>query len=180
VNVPFSVPKMGELRILWPQWLTKMTLLFSGWYPSRDVWSQLKLPDAFESFPEAKRILAKFGGLKFGPTTDYTCFDPSAANKVIECIKGYEKKIGLRLYPLGVCEHQDIEYLLVDERGIIYLLADELKPMASSFDRALQYLVWQVWRQRDIDQDLQRVGMAGKTWRLDDGSWPDDHPESQK
>ena len=110
---------MRQIRILWPLWMTKIALLFSGWRPNRNVWGRLKLPPSFEVFPVAKEILTRYGGLKFGPSTDYARLDPSLAEEVVNEIKEYEKKIGGRLYPLGIREHHDREYLLVDETGVI-------------------------------------------------------------
>jgi hypothetical protein len=151
-----------------PTWMTTIALVFNGWWPGRDVWGRLKLPPSFEAFPEAKRILARYGGLTFGPKTDYTRFDPSAGEEVADDIKEYQKQVGRRLYPVGYREHQDREYLLVDEAGIIYLLTDELRPMASSFERLLGYIVWKVERRRDIDEELRPHGLAGKAWRLEE------------
>jgi hypothetical protein len=65
-------------------------------------------------------------------------------------------------------DHQDRHYLLVDERGIVYTLIDELKPLASSFRRAVEYLIRQDASRREIEEDLQTVGLVGKAWRLID------------
>ena len=158
---------MKELRLIFPRCITLLGLVFVGWYPRRDVWGRLRLPPSFELLPEAKRILAEFGGLKFGQRTNFTWFDPSAGEEVVGEIRQFEVLCGHRLYPLGFREHQDREYLLVDESGVIYLLSDGLQPFASSFNRALQLLFWKVQRRVQIDRDLQSTGMAGKNWYID-------------
>ena len=117
-------------------------------------------------FPEVRRVLAEFGDLKFGKSNDYVRIAPSEAKNVVEEIRRYEALIGRRLYPLGVMEHQDRHYLVLDENGIVYTLIDELEPLASSFERAIEFLIWPHSSRREMEADLEQVGMLGKTWRL--------------
>jgi hypothetical protein len=153
-----------------PLWLTKIALMGSGWYPGRDVWEKVSRPPQFEVFPVAKRILSEFGNLKIGPSTDITVLVPMAATEVANEIRSYEVMVGKKLYPLGYREHQDREYLIVDDIGRIYLLTDGLKAMASSFERALPYIVWQRIRRKDLKADLEPIGLYGKVWHLENGS----------
>jgi hypothetical protein len=38
----------------------------AGWYEGRDVANALILPSQFTIFPKAHKVLAEFGGLRFG------------------------------------------------------------------------------------------------------------------
>src|SRR5437867_2138353 len=102
------------------RWTTWLKLLLAGWRPNRNVWDQLKLPRSFPVFPEAKRVLAEFGNLKFGTANDHVHLDPSSGEEIAEEIHLYEAALGRSLYPVGFMEHQDRIYLLVDENGIVY------------------------------------------------------------
>jgi hypothetical protein len=147
---------------------TRLRLLLAGWRPNRDRWDRLNLPPSLTPFPEARRVLAEFGGLKFGNRNDGVVLDPSLGEEVAEEIKAFERKLRVRLYPVGVMDHQDRHYLLVDEHGIVYTLIDQLEPLATSFHRALEYLIRQMADRRDVEADLRPAGLFGKVWRLDD------------
>jgi hypothetical protein len=59
-------------------------------------------------------------------------------------------------------------YLLVDDQGFVYTLDFEVRALASSFDRAVEYLVRRDWSRLEQEQDLNSSGMLGRVWRLDD------------
>jgi hypothetical protein len=155
---------MNNLNNYW-LWITRLRLLFSGWRPRRRVWEQLKLPTSFSPFSAAERLLTEFGNLKFGDKNEYVLLDPSLAERAEMEILGYERVLGRRLFPIGVGDHQDPVYLLVDEGGIIYTLDYELRPFASSFDRAIDHLVRLECSRDDLQADLKTVGLAGKFWQ---------------
>lgn len=157
---------MSELRVLWPPALAKASLMLHGYYPGRNVWDKIKLPREFSPFSPAQTVLAEFGGIKFGGPGNIVAFEPSNGDEEAKSIHQYETLTGRRFYPLGFREHQDREYLIIDTQGIIFLLADGLKPYASHFDRALQYLVWRIERKVYFDSDLSTVGLVGKSWYL--------------
>jgi hypothetical protein len=152
-----------------PKWrfTTKLALYAAGWRPTRNQWSQLKLPQSFAPFPAAQSVLSKFGGLRFGSRTESVVLEPALGEEVANEIKAFERLLGLRLFPVGVMEHQDRHYLLVDEQGVVYTLIDELEPLASSFHRAIEYLVRGKADRREVDEDLAAAGIARKSWRLD-------------
>ncbi|HEX2973072.1 MAG TPA: SUKH-3 domain-containing protein [Tepidisphaeraceae bacterium] len=152
------------------RWTTIVRLVFAGWYPKRDRCPQLRLPMSFELFPAAKRVLAEFGNLKFGNSSERTWLDPSSGDEVADRIWECEGKLGRRLYPIGYYEHQDRDYYLIDESGIVYeLWGDTLEPLASSIERALEHVFLRgMRRNRDIDEDLKAIGMQGKQWHLDE------------
>lgn len=150
------------------RWTTWLRLLFAGWYPGRDVWNRLSLPASFTVFPEAQRVLREFGDLRFGSRNDYVDLNPAFGDEGADEILPFQDLLGKRLYPVGIMEHQDRVYLVVDEKGLVYTaLLNELKPFASSLDRAIEYLVRETIPRRQWEEDLHSVGMLGKTWKLE-------------
>jgi len=142
----------------------------AGWYPNRNVWQQLQLPQSFKIHPAAKAILTEFGNLQFGDISETTKFDPRSGEEVAAEIHRFESVIGRSLYPLGYLEVQDRMYLLVDEKGAIYELDVDLWPVASSFDTVLDYLVRGTGKHDVMKADLEPLGLFGKKWRLDERS----------
>jgi hypothetical protein len=131
------------------------------------VWERLKLPKSFPVFPEAKRILAEFGDLKFSDRTESVDLDPSVGEEVADEIRVFEKKLGRPLYPVGILEGGDALYLLIDDKGFVYALSGRLlEPFASSFERAIEYLV-RPKTEGERMEDLQAAGVLGKVWKLD-------------
>lgn len=149
------------------RWTTRLKLRAAGWRPNRNVWDRLKLPQSLSVFPEAKRILAEFGDLRFSSPAESVHLDPSVGEEIADQIKVYEKKLGRPLYPVGILEGGDTLYLLVDDKGLVYALSDQLEPFASSFERAIGYLVRHVINGREMKDDLQAAGVLGKVWKLD-------------
>jgi hypothetical protein len=157
---------------------TRLKLFFAGWRPRRDARGQVRLPRSFTPFGAAERVLAEFGNLRLGHTNDSVTIDPSVGEEIVEEIKRYEQVLGHRLYPIGVWTHQDRIYLVLDEIGRVYTLSfctqhkrrfdHELRPLASSFDRAIEYLVNGSWSPREAEEDLGPLGMRGQSWRLGD------------
>src|SRR6516164_3222572 len=121
---------------------TKMRLYLAGWRPRRDVWERLRLPASLAVFPEAKRILSSFGGLRFGNRNEHVVFDPSdAVADDTELVWRCEKAVGRRLYPIGYQEHQDREPILVDEGGAVYMnFGDRLYVVAGTFEKVVKTL----------------------------------------
>src|SRR5687768_3399486 len=72
------------------RWTTVLRLIFAGWHPRRNVWGRLKLPGGFEVFPEAERVLGRFGGLRFGDRNEHARLDPSVGDEEVgrinECV----------------------------------------------------------------------------------------------
>jgi hypothetical protein len=159
------------------KWTTWVRLVLAGWRPNRDVWGTLRLPSSLAVFPSAQRVLAEFGGLKLGTRNDHMYIDPAFGEEVVDQVRAFEKKLQTRLYPVAIVEHQDREYVLIGENGLVYLLSGcegrlwDLVPEASTFDREIDYYV-QVFvrgyirfRQRSLD-DLRTHGLAGRQWRV--------------
>ncbi len=102
--------------------MTRLKLYFAGWRPDRDVWGQLRLPASPAVFPEAERILRRFGGLRFGNSCEQVRIEPfDAVGDEDDLRERCETKVGRRLYPIGYREHQDREPVFVDEAGIVYI-----------------------------------------------------------
>ena len=117
-------------------------------------------------FPEAQRVLTEFGNLRFGDRNDYVELDPSLGENGADEILPFQEELGTRLYPVGIMEHQDRVYLVVDEKGLVYtVLLDELEPFASSFDQAIEFLVRPAINRREWEDDLRSVGLVGKVWK---------------
>lgn len=153
------------------RWTTLLKLLFAGWRPNRNGLELLQLPSELAIFPEARRVLSEFGGLSFGNSNKHVCLDPLTAGEIYGHIGTLECAMGCRLYPVGVWEHQDPMYVLVNERGIVFIIeANECRPLASSFDRAIEYIVRQKWDREEKEEDLGRLGMVGKSWRLNEAA----------
>ncbi len=159
-----SVKRAGD-SIEYTQRAVTARLIQAGWHPNRNVWNRLKLPQSFDVFPEAKRILSEFGDLSFADRAEHVLLDPSSGNDEFCRLRECESFLGRRLYPLGYRVHQDREYFFVDENGIIYLLAgDTLEPWASSFEKALDPILQMATHGND--DDLRSIGLEEKTWQL--------------
>ncbi len=135
------------------QLTTKVRLWWAGWRPRRDVWGQLKLPISPPMFPEAKRVLSRYGGLRFGNSDEHLALEPVRAMEDDEgLLARCELALGRRLYPLGYQVHQDPEVIFIDERGALFKTSgDELYSVAETFEEALWCIV--------------RPGQAGLNWR---------------
>ena len=119
--------------------------------------------------------MTEFGNVRFGGRKDPIRLNPAAGDAIAERIILFEKKLDLRLYPVGIWPESgfwssDDEapiYVLVDEKGVVYTFeADVLRPLASSFDRAVEYFVRRDWREKR--DDLQTIDMSNKIWALED------------
>ena len=146
------------------RWSTWVRLFLAGWRPNRDVWDELTLPNSFVVFPAARLTLSRYGNLTFRHPSETVTLDPSAGEEAAEEIAAFEKELGFSLYPIGLLDGGDTIYLLIDERGVVYSMSDELQAFALTADRAVEYLVR---HDGGFDDELDSIGMLGKTWRLD-------------
>jgi hypothetical protein len=118
-------------------------------------------------FTKAEAVLREFGNLEFGPWHDNVKFDPSAAEDAVDEIRRYSELLGRKLYPLGVWgEDTERIFILIDETGIVYTLIDRLEPLASCFDRALEFLIWRYSSRDKMRDHLRQAGLFGKEWRV--------------
>jgi len=125
--------------------VTKM-LLKAGWTEGRKVDPVHGLSEPSAVFPKAEEILTEFRGLhvgKCGAGVDFARsdveFEPDLS--LLAELKEHEASTGARLFPLGEAVRGHI-YLIVDERGEIYLLVEgELEAFAPSFPQALEMLL---------------------------------------
>jgi SUKH-3 immunity protein len=159
-------------------WITHLKLLFAGWRPKRNVWGRLTLPRSLSPFPEAERVLRQFGNLRFGARDVVVDFNPALGEEVADEIRMFESQLARRLYPVGIMEHQDRDYLLIDQGGIVYTLMvcpplqnragiAELVPLASSFEQAIETLLHRQPRRREVGEDMCAAGVTGKVWRVE-------------
>jgi len=151
----------------------KARLLLAGWRSNRDVWDELRLPVSLVVFSEAKRILSRFGGLRFGNRNEHVVLDPvSAIEHDPDLLRRCEAAVGRPLYPLGYQEHQDREAILVDEDGAIYLnFGDDLHLLAMSFEASLRYLV-HAGKSRDFHAALCKARVPPRRWTVGDPASP--------
>jgi hypothetical protein len=131
-------------------------LSHSGWYEGRDVLDKVRIPEGFELFPAAEKVLREFGNLHIGacgPGKDWATIDveldPLLGEGYEEDLAECEERLGVKLYPLGEgCNgHEEI---IIDEQGRVFewQLFDELAPCATSFDRALEVLLLGLKREK--------------------------------
>ncbi|WP_435015898.1 SUKH-3 domain-containing protein [Tundrisphaera sp. TA3] len=154
-----------------------LKLLMAGWHPRRDVWERLHLPGTFRVFPEAKRILSEYGNLRFGDSIEWALLDPFVGEEIKNQISWSEMATGRSMYPLGSMQQQDVEYLIADEIGYIYHLTldggpepdvtADLDLLASSFVKALKWLVLRTWASRvELNRILRADGLKPLSWSL--------------
>ncbi len=119
----------------------------AGWFEGRDVFSQLIFPPDFERLSAADNVLREFGGLKVGRRgRGIDCgrcefeIDPLLAGHLSADCAAISEKIGLKLYPLGECDHGHA-FLFIDERCGIYSWFGEFLKLADSFDDAVDRML---------------------------------------
>src|SRR5262249_55267334 len=132
-----------------------------------NVWDRVKGVRSFSPFPAAERALAEFGNLKYLRRSYRFSLDPTLGEPIAEQIHNLERKIGRRLYPVGTLYGGGFSWILIDEDGRVYTFNVVLNPMASSFDRAVRYLVSGKISRQDQEEDLRSIEMLGKVWELD-------------
>ena len=157
------------------RWTTWFKLRSAGWRPGRDIWDKLDLSGSPPIFPEARRILAEFGGLRFGPPHEIYDLGPSTNAEVADRLEEFGQLIQSRLYCVGYYEHQDRIYFIVGEDGTTYTLIEgydendeetsELEPLASSFERLIDLFTRTAHRSETIE-DLRAIGLLGRIWFL--------------
>lgn len=125
----------------------------AGWFPGRDVSSQIPIWDATLRLrgcsplsSHARNVLREFGGLHAGVdgrgvafgTTSFN-LDPTRAAEEdrFELVAGPR---GARLSPLGDAGGGHA-FLAIDDEGRVWELMDELYWIASSWDEALRVLI---------------------------------------
>jgi hypothetical protein len=111
-----------------------------------------------------EEALAEFGNLKFRDSSELVSLDPSEGERIAEEISRYEGKVGRSLYPIGILDGGDTLYLLIDETGVVYTLGNELRPLALTIHRAIEYLVS---HRAGEDPALKQVGLHHKVWTLE-------------
>ncbi|WP_165250808.1 SUKH-3 domain-containing protein [Paludisphaera soli] len=162
-------------------WLLRLRLLRAGWRPRREVWGELRLPTGLEVFPEARRILAQYGGLRFSTVPfEVVILDPCRDQDEVSRIRDASRLLNKRLYRVGYQEVQDRLYLLLDETGWIYTLEGGVGPdehgnwvveaavriQASSFERALPYLTRGEVDVAQGEADLRAAGITSQAWTV--------------
>jgi hypothetical protein len=119
----------------------------SGWFEGRNTEGFLRLPDGFKMFPAAGRVLVEFGGLKGGQvragiTMAASDFDlrPELAQGESDRFQEFEKKLGVRLYPLGEA-HRGHCFLVIDENGRVYAAMDDIAVLGENFEAGIENLI---------------------------------------
>lgn len=155
------------------RWKTRYHLWRAGWRPGRNIWGEIQLPPSFPEMERAKDCLAEFGGLKVGTPTDYMLIEPMLAEAVSDLILKFQAQVDSVLYPLGIQQHQDREYVLMDSDGLVFVMNTfddnckaELNPVGSSFDKFLEHFVIGASCQKEIIADLRSAELQSKSWQI--------------
>lgn len=134
----------------------------AGWFPDRrNGLSCVTISSDLPMFPSALVVLEEFGGLVWGETAkgidiarSKVAIDPGLVDLPRKRVEAASAALGIRVYPLG--EEADMPTIVVDERGRVYLLLDELLPTAPTFDKAI--LSWAFGKKRP-EAELISAGM---------------------
>ena len=125
----------------------------AGWAPGRQVpdsqlqaWSD-RLGEGFTMFGTAAAALREFGGLEVdqsGPGEAWARepfeLDPALAFGEEDRFQLHTDEYGMELFPLGEA-YGGYYFLAIDPTGRTYLVMDDIKLIAESFDEALESLV---------------------------------------
>lgn len=157
---------------LW-RWRTCIRLWLRGWRAGRHVLNKLNLPESFALFPAAEHVLDEFGDLYLGDESDHLHVIPQAGMEVVHQIKGMEESLGDALYPLGILEHQDREYVLINPAGHVFLLQgcvdDEtanLVPAGFRFEHLIEWFLGARSFEKTRVAHLEAAGLNGRSWTL--------------
>jgi SUKH-3 immunity protein len=132
---------------------TERVLREAGWAPGRQVpedqvraWTE-QLGDGFALSGPAAAALREFGGLdvdQSGPGETWARerfeLDPALALGEDDRFQLYTDEYGMALFPLGEA-YGSYYFLAIDPTGRTYLVMDDIKLIAESFDEALESLV---------------------------------------
>jgi hypothetical protein len=130
----------------------------AGWFPGRDVFSQLRLPAGFTLFPAAQRVLQEFGMLRIGRegpglTSARTpvVLDPMLCEGEDDRFSDYASLLHSCLYPLGEAYGGHL-FVAIDDRGRVFLLMDAMWFAGDTFDGALDSLLRGAGRAPEVDE----------------------------
>jgi hypothetical protein len=119
----------------------------AGWFPGRDVFSQLRLPAEFTLFPAAQRVLQEFGMLRIGRkgpglTSARTpvVLDPMLCVGEDDRFSDCASLLHSCLYPLGETADGHA-FVAIDDRGRVFLMMDTIWFVGDTFDGALDSLL---------------------------------------
>ena len=133
---------------------TEALLKKSGWFEGRSVpdlvasWSvELESEGGFQSSPVARDILTEFGGLHIkseGPgeacaRSDLN-IDPSLVAGEEDRFRSFDCFNGKRVFPIGEAIVGHV-FAAIDESGTVYLVIEEVRHVADSFEAALEHLL---------------------------------------
>lgn len=134
---------------------TSEAMTRAGWTASRRIddsiiqtWERTLLAEGFQMFPSARQALLEFGGLRhvaprvagvdFAPLS--FCFDPTLAVGEYDRICAYESALSSMLFPLGEVADGHA-FIVIDERGGVYLLMDGVMRIGSTIGEAIETMV---------------------------------------
>lgn len=125
------------------QWHLKtwLKMLLAGWRPDRDALESLALPEGFDLFPEASRVLSQYGGITFSNDHLLIKFDPSLIKDCYGSILSASGQIGLPCYPIGFADGGDYLCIMIDKIGRVYTLNYDPEPFALNFEQAVDFLL---------------------------------------
>lgn len=119
----------------------------AGWFPGRDVFSELRLPTGFSLFPAAQRVLQEFGMLRIGregpglmSARTPVVLDPMLCVGEDDRFSAYASLHHSCLYPLGEASGGHA-FVAIDEQGRVFGLMDAMWFVGDTFDDALDNLL---------------------------------------
>src|SRR5438270_41866 len=74
-------------------WLTRVRLVLSGWYSRPRKIDRIQLPSSMEPFPEAMRIIRRYGGLSYKKSSEILKLEPAVADEVATDMRRYEQLV---------------------------------------------------------------------------------------
>jgi hypothetical protein len=130
----------------------------AGWFPGRDVFSQLRLPAGFTLFPAAQRVLQEFGMLRIGREGPGRMFartpvvlDPMLCEGADDWFSDYAGLLQSCLYPLGETVSGGA-LVAIDDRGRVFLIFEGISFVGDTFEGALDNLLRGAWEAPEVDE----------------------------
>lgn len=154
---------------------TYLCMLCCGWYPFRNVLSQLSLPNGFDLFQAAKLALLEYGNIRVSGSSSELQITAVLDQDVATLVKYFGLTIQAKVFPFGYWKLEgDTAFLVIDEHGTVYVMsADdddcEVEILATCAHAAMEYFVQDVRIKRKIKRDIKTLGLPTSKWAFKTG-----------
>jgi hypothetical protein len=135
--------RYGTLKLRIGEQLWNDRLRRSGWRAENWGLARVTLPEGFDLFPAAERVLAKYGGchLKVSKGMEVLIDPRRCVDEYSQLAKEFSHYLGEPVYPIGIFEGQDDYGAVITPKGHVYTLLPQVAwPLAANFEDAL--LLW--------------------------------------